>query len=159
MKITRNFKSVLMEWDKTRRPVKLTFDIENAMSHSFSLTPLEFCRNRAWIRGLFITLMIVFPLFALVYGFLSMVMEITIWSPGQVFIRTVFFGAFFAMFVLLWVGISIPAVIKDRKWQTVVNERGKGNWKIIDDNKWERFLYLIKLAEEKEEEESESENQ
>lgn len=153
-RIKRNFKSVLMVYDKTRRPVLLTFDIENAQDHSFSISIPELFSNKAWTRGLFITLMICVPLFALVYGFLSMVMDIALWAPESFFIRTVFIAALSGMLIFLWIGISVPSAIKDLKWQTVIDARGKGNWKIVDEAKWERFFTLVKLAQEEDGEEN-----
>jgi len=51
--------------------------------------------------------------------------------------------------------VGTPASLRRLKWNLVIEERGAGNWKIIEDTGWENFTRMIRLAEERRQRERE----
>jgi len=64
---------------------------------------------------------------------------------------------FILFFVLscasLWLAMGIPAAIRSLKFEFVVKERGKGNWKILDGGEWDRFCRMLKMEQDRQEKE------
>ena len=65
----KSFKSIEIKTDKSKTPPTISFDLETVKEHKLSAGIGKLVLHRAWVRGFFITLMIVIPLIGIVYGF------------------------------------------------------------------------------------------
>jgi hypothetical protein len=45
--------------------------------------------------------------------------------------------------------MGIPAAIRNLKLDFVVKERGRGNWKILDEREWDRFCRMRKMEQDR----------
>ncbi len=63
----------------------------------------------------------------------------------------------FILFLSIWTGFVYRASIRDKKNQLVNNSRGKGNWKIIDEEKWDDFKRLLDISVKRRKEDEEKE--
>ncbi|RPI97767.1 MAG: hypothetical protein EHM32_00845 [Spirochaetales bacterium] len=147
MKQTMRFKSVLIMADRTGA---LSFDIANAHDHVLNGGPGDFLMNRSWIASFFISLMAIIPLSALIYGIITIGLNVDINQILGWFIISCVLA-----FLMLLAMVGTPASVRRIKWELVIKERGAGNWKIIDDSAWENFTRMIRLVEERKKREKE----
>ena len=84
--------------------------------------------------------------------FLALGLKIDIMAPNNSEILTIIILFFTGLYIVIMTVLSVPGVIKDMMWQSVVDDRGKGNWKVVDDDKWDKFYTMCKLVEEREKE-------
>jgi hypothetical protein len=150
MKRTARFKSVLIVPGPRRKPDTLTFDVENARDHVLSISPANFILNRSWMSSFLISLMAIIPLAALIYGIITMGLSIDVSRALPWFILSCV-----TAFLMLLALVGTPASLRRLKWNLVIEERGAGNWKIIEDTDWENFTRMIRLAEERRQRERE----
>ncbi len=166
MKRTYRFRSIMLapvasgEQEKavydivTGRTVKaggFDYDMESVHSHAIELGPARIFGCRTWIPALLIALMAVILPFILIYGTLVLFMKVDMGLAGTA-------GRSFAIsmvlfFIVIWLALGVPAAVKKLKLDFVIGERGKGNWRIVDEDKWERFELMLRLARERREKE------
>jgi hypothetical protein len=89
--------------------------------------------------------MIVLPIFGLIYGIIAIGLKM---DPHSY--QPVFFTALAVSFIATFAIIGIPAAVRRIKWDLVVDERGPGNWKIVDSAGWDRFERMVRIGEESE---------
>jgi hypothetical protein len=153
MKRMYHFKSLPMVPDPSGDPGKISYDMENVRDHAMEFTFADFILCRSWITNFFIALMAVIIVFALAYGALVLGMKVDMGPGGTA--RGIFMLIMALSFIALWAMLGIPAAFRNLKWDFTVRERGKGNWKIIDDAGWEKFLKMRKLEKDRQKKEEE----
>ncbi len=152
MKRTYNFKSLPMVPDPSGDARKFSYDMNAVRDHATGFSSSKFLLCPAWIPNFFLALMGIALLFALLYGLLVIGMKMDL---GGGLARNVFILSAVALFFILWVVLGMPAVVRKLKWNHVVQERGKGSWKIIDENEWDHFCRMRQLEQERLEKEEE----
>jgi hypothetical protein len=50
------------------------------------------------------------------------------------------------LLILLWIFLSVKSSIANKKRDYVYNTRGKGNWRIVDESKWDNFYRLLLIS-------------
>jgi hypothetical protein len=146
------FKSLLMVQDSADDSGKKSYDMESVRDHEMEFRIADFLLCRSWIWNLFISIMAVALVFALLYGVLVIGMKVDMsFSSGGA--GRLFIIFFVASCFLLWLAMGIPAAIKSLKFKFVVKERGRGNWKILDEGQWDRFCRMRKMEQDRQEKE------
>jgi hypothetical protein len=120
---------------------KVDFQMDSIRDHELEVSAADILKCRSWLSTFAFSLLIVLPLFGLIYAILSVVLKTDSGSLLSPLITTAIL-----LFFTVWTAMGIPAAIKKLKWDKVVNERGLNNWKIIDENKWEKFSRMLALA-------------
>src|SRR4030042_4924303 len=62
--------------------VEMSYDLESVRDHVMEVRPIQLIRSRSWISGFFIALLIVIPLFGLIYAILAIGMKIDLGAAG-----------------------------------------------------------------------------
>ncbi len=151
MKAVIRYKSVrILPADRLGKTGLVMFDMDTIKDHLLEAGPRLLFLNRSWISTVLISIMILVPLFALIYGIAAIGFNVNMRSATPVVIF-----AFIVALVLLASAMGYPASIRRLKWDLVVKERGGGNWKLVDDSEWERFTRMIQIAEEQKRKEKE----
>jgi hypothetical protein len=151
------FKSLLMVPDQADHSGKISYDMESVRDHEMEFRMADFFLRPSWISNLFIAIMALALVFALVYGVLviGMKADMSFTGGGRLFILF-----FMLSCIILWLAMGVPAAIRSLKLQFVIKERGKGNWKILDEEQWDRFCRMRKMEQDRQEkEEQEKEEQ
>jgi hypothetical protein len=152
MKKIYNFKSLLMVPDPAGVPGKISYDMDSVRDHTMEFRVSDFLLCRSWILNFFIALMAVVLVFALVYGVLVIGMKVDMSIAGGGAGR-LFIVFFLLSFIILWLALGIPAAFRSLKFNFVIKERGKGNWKILDSGEWDRFCRMRKLEQDRQKKE------
>ena len=133
--------------NSARTLIKMKFDPETVQKHDLELGIREIISDRSWIINFFFAAMIVSAAHALVYGL--MVVGFKADFSGGV-CRYAFICSAAVTFLCLWSAFSFSGAVKNRKKEFVAKSRGDGNWKIIDEKKWDRFNRILTAARERE---------
>lgn len=146
------FKSLLMVQDSADDSGKISYDMESVRDHEMEFRIADFLLCRSWILNLFIAIMAVALVFALAYGVLviGMKTDMSFASGGAGLLFIIFFAV--SCFIL-WLAMGIPAAIRNLKFEYVVKERGRGNWKVLDEGQWDRFCRMRKIEQDRQEKE------
>lgn len=155
---TYTFRSILTENVERVIPgtvfsrMELQFREETSAKHTIELSTRDILTDRAWRTGLFISLMVCFGVFGIIYGLMLVVMKKTLAGDSGAMIRAIYFAAAFITCAVLWFIITLKTGLRNKKRDTVEKERGKGNWRIVDEEEWEKFIRLLNAAKKKREE-------
>jgi hypothetical protein len=137
-------KSLLM----VRGPAhEITYDMESARDHVMEFRIADFLLCRSWLWNLFLAIMIVALVSALAYGALVIGMKADMsfsGGGGRMFMICSALAC-----ITLWLAMGIPAAIRNLKFRYVVKERGKGNWKVLDEGEWDRFCRMRKMEQDR----------
>jgi hypothetical protein len=134
-----------MNPDRSGKTGKISFNLVEARDHTIEIGASRFFRCRSWIPSFFFTIMIILPVFGLVYGIIAFGLKM---DPNAY--KIPFFAALAVSFIAAFVIIGVPAAFRRIKWDLVVDERGPGNWKIVDSAGWDRFERMVRIGEESE---------
>ncbi|MCU0848662.1 MAG: hypothetical protein MUD12_12320 [Spirochaetes bacterium] len=126
--------------NSARTLIKMKFDPDTVQKHDLELGIREIISERAWVINFFFAAMIISALHALVYGLMVVGFKAD-FSGGAC--RHAFIGSAVVTFLGLWSAFSIAGAVKNRKKEFVAKIRGDGNWKIIDEKKWDRFYRIL----------------
>ncbi|MBN2158556.1 MAG: hypothetical protein JW807_04105 [Spirochaetes bacterium] len=126
----------------------MAYDLGSVRDHVMSAGPLQFLFCRSWVPTFFLTLMVVSLLFGVVYAILVIGLKVDFASPVGARAGKIYIIALVICFAVLWLGLGIPAAVKRLKRDHVVAERGKGNWVLVDEDRWERFYRIVRLSQE-----------
>jgi hypothetical protein len=151
MKKIYKFKSLLMVPDPAGVPGKISYDMDSVHDHVMEFHVADFLLRRSWILNFFIALMAVSLVFALVYGVLVIGMKVDMSLAGGA--GSLFILFFVLSFVIMWLALGIPAAFRSIKFDFVIKERGKSNWKILDGREWDRFCRMRKLEQDRQKKE------
>ncbi len=149
---TYTFRSILTENIERVVPgtvfskMELDFNESTSAQHKLELSLKEILTDRAWRAGLAIAIMVCFGVFGLSYGILLIAMKKALAGPSGATIKFIFFSSAFVTCALLWFAVTMRIGVKNRKRDMVEKERGKGNWRIVDEKDWEDFLRLVNAS-------------
>jgi hypothetical protein len=146
MKRTYNLKSLSMVPDPTGDAKKFSYDMNSIRDHAMNVKATQFFLCPAWIPNFFLALMAVALVFALAYGVLVIGMKVDM--SGSL-ARNIFIFSAVALFFILWLAMGTPAVIRRMKLDFVMQERGKGSWKIVDESEWDHFSRMRQLEQDR----------
>jgi hypothetical protein len=135
--------------DPSGEPGRISYDMEGARDHFMEFTLARFFLCSSWIPSFFITLMATILVFGIVCGVLVVGMKIDIFGAGIGGAGKIYVLAMVVFFLALWALLGIPAAFRRLKLDLVVKERGKGGWKIVDDDQWDRFCRLLKVERDR----------
>ena len=119
--------------------------------HHLRVRPLSLVLSRAWVQCLFIALLVVAPVFGIIYGILLLGMDIDITGSAGGTAGRLYLLTLLVSFLAVWAATGLPAAIRAMKADLVKAERGKGAWKLVDESDWDDFtrLYESKLKQAK----------
>lgn len=121
--------------------------------HTLILTIKDILNDTAWITQFVLSLMIVAAvsgvLFAGVYVGFGRTMEQSSWSM----VKLVFIIIDITVIISLWIYLAVKVSIGNRKRDLVVEKRGAGNWRLVDESEWEKFYRLLMIAKNRRESE------
>jgi hypothetical protein len=121
--------------------------------HTLILTIKDILNDTAWITQFVLSLMIVAAvsgvLFAGVYVGFGRTMEQSSWSM----VKLVFIIIDITVIISLWIFLAVKVSIGNRKRDLVVQKRGSGNWRLVDESEWEKFYRLLMIAKNRRESE------
>jgi hypothetical protein len=146
MKRTYKLKSLPMVPDPSGDAKKFSYDMNAVRDHAMGVDTAKFLLCPAWIPNFFLALMAVALVSALAYGLLVIGMKVNL--DGSI-AGTIFILSAVALFFLLWVVLGVPAVIRRMKLDFVMQERGKGSWKVIDEGEWDHFCKMRQLEQDR----------
>lgn len=142
---TYEFKSILQKWrelpqtdDQWAAPQK-EYDLKSVREHRLELGARDIVTDRSWGSNFFIALMSASALCVLSYGLLRVGFSVAFRGA----ILAVFIVLSLLVFCALWALFSIRGAVNNRKRQVVLDDRGKGDWIIIDADRWDRFYRII----------------
>lgn len=121
--------------------------------HTLVLTIKDILNDTAWITQFVLSLMIVAAvsgvLFAGAYVGFGRTMEQSSWS----IVKLVFIITDIIVIISLWIYLAVKVSIGNRKRDLVVQKRGAGNWRLVDESEWEKFYRLLMIAKNRRESE------
>lgn len=127
----------------------LEMDENSIEKHQFEISFLDLIRNGTWLINFFLSIMItavhggiVFAAFS-IFGKRGSSDSMPLEYIAIIVLSSVF------LFLILWVFFSIRGGIAKIKLEYVIAERGYGNWKIIDEKKFENFYRLLLISKKK----------
>lgn len=142
----RSIKSQIVEKENrvTKKTVtRLEFDRESIEQHELKVTLKDIFSHKSWIINFFLASMIMIPIASLIYAILKIGLKINFTHTSHL----IFIILNSSLFIIIWSAIAIPSSIKNLKKDFVQNLRGKGNWKIIDEDKWDKFFKLLNISQ------------
>lgn len=125
----------------------MKFDAESVKEHTIEISFRDIVKNRAWVISCFISIMCNTAVFGLVYAAAALGLGLEFSSPESASFRIIFFSGMVFSFLIFWSVFAVPGAVKNIKHDTVINERGTGPWKIVDQKKWPAFKRLLELSE------------
>ena len=151
-KFTYSFRSILMKNVEKVIPgaaytkMVLETDENSIEQHVLELTPAEILKNSSWIIGFMLSLMISSAVFFLSFGAVYLMYAKTMEPAAWNLTKTIFIGAGILLFLMLLIFFTVKFSIQNKKRSYVEKLRGKGNWKIVDEAKWDDFYRLLMIA-------------
>jgi len=131
----------------------LEMDDNSIEQHVIELTLPEIFKDSSWILSFMLSLMISAAIFFLTFGGVYLMygktMEQTAWNLT----KTIFIAAGILLFLILLIFFTVKFSIQNKKNNYVKKLRGKGNWKIVDEAKWDKFYRLLMIAKNNREKE------
>lgn len=131
---------------KKTRMSFLSYDPESARRHVMEIGPGMVFSCRSWISSALLSLLVVAPLSILASGVLVIGLKADL-NPTASAAGRVFIASMVLSYTLVLLGIGVPAAVRRLKRDFVEKERGPGNWKIVADDRWERFQKMLRLKE------------
>lgn len=155
---TYTFRSILTEHVERVIPntvfsrMELEFKESTSAQHKLELSLKDILTDRAWRSGLFISILVCLGVFGLIYGLMLIIMKNALAGDSGVMIRTVYISVSIAVCLILWLILTLKIGLSNKKRAAVEKERGKGNWRIVDEKDWDRFIRLLNAAKKRREE-------
>jgi len=158
---TEKFRSILVENKEKVIPgtvfskMIIEMDESTIAEHELKLSPAEIITDWSWVLNFFLAFMSVGGISAVIFGLTYMgygrLAEPASWGK----VSTVFFISVILIFLVVWTLLSVKGAIANKKRIFVEKERGKGNWRIVDESKWDEFYRLLQIARKSREKELE----
>ena len=124
----------------------LEMDDNSIEQHEIELTPSEILKDSSWVIGFMLSLMISAAIFFLPFGAVYIMYGRTMEPDTWNLTKTIFIAAGILLFIALLIFFTVKFSIQNKKRSHVEKLRGKGNWKIVDDAKWDNFHRLLMIA-------------
>jgi hypothetical protein len=126
--------------------MELEMDDNSIEQHLIELTPIEVLKDSSWIIGFMLSLMISSAIFLLSFGGVYLMYGKTMEQDTWNLTKLIFIAAGILLFLILLIFFTVKFSIQNKKKNYVEKLRGKGNWKIVDDAKWDNFYRLLMIA-------------
>jgi len=152
------FRSILTEHVERVIPntvfsrMELDFKESTSAQHKIELSLKDILTDRAWRSGLFISILLCLGVFGLTYGLMLIVMKKTLAGDSGSMITTLYVSASITVCLILWLILTLKIDLSNKKRDVVEKERGKGNWRIVDEKDWDKFIRLLNAAKKRREE-------
>ncbi|HPS58001.1 MAG TPA: hypothetical protein PK514_07835, partial [Spirochaetota bacterium] len=143
------FRSILTEHVERVIPntvfsrMELDFKESTSAQHKIELSLKDILTDRAWRSGLFISILLCLGVFGLTYGLMLIVMKKTLAGDSGSMITTLYVSASITVCLILWLILTLKIGLSNKKRDVVEKERGKGNWRIVDEKDWDKFIRLL----------------
>ena len=124
----------------------LEMDDNSIEQHEIKLTLFEIFKSSSWIIGFMLSLMLSSAIFLLSFGGVYLMYGRTMEQSTWNLTKTIFIAAGILLFLILLIFFTVKLSIQNKKRNHVEKLRGKGNWKIVDDSKWDNFNRLLMIA-------------
>ena len=124
----------------------LETDENSIEQHVIELTASEIFKDSSWIIGFMLSLMISSAIFLLSFGGVYLMYGKTMEPDTWNLTKTIFIAAGILLFLILLIFFTVRFSIQNKKRTHVEKLRGKGNWKIVDEAKWDNFYRLLMIA-------------
>jgi len=131
----------------------MEMDDMSIAGHSLELTVKDILSDPAWITNFFLALMIVLPVSGLSFGIIYYALGKTLNRSSWNLLVILFIAIAFIAFIALWIFLAVKVSVGNKKRKLVVSERGEGNWRIVDESKWDNFYRLLMVAKNQRESE------
>ena len=152
------FRSILTEHVERVIPntvfsrMELEFKESTSAQHKLELSLKDIITDRAWRSGLFISILVCLGVFGLTYGLMLIIIKKALAGDSGTTIRAIYLSASITACLVLWFILTLKIGLSNRKRDVVEKERGKGNWRIIDEKDWDKFIRLLNAAKKRREE-------
>lgn len=152
------FRSILTEHVERVIPntvfsrMELDFKESTSAQHKLELSLKDILTDRAWRSGLFISILVCLGVFGLIYGLMLIVLKETLAGDSGTTVRAVYLSASITVCIIIWLVLTLKIGLSNKKRDAVEKERGKGNWRIIDEKDWDKFIRLLNAAKKRREE-------
>ncbi|NTV79109.1 MAG: hypothetical protein HGA25_08245 [Clostridiales bacterium] len=131
----------------------LEMDDTAVEEHSIDLTLKDILKDPAWITNFLLSVMIVAAvsgiLLAGVYVGFGRTMEQSSWTMTI----WIFIALDIIIIISLWIYLSLKVSIDNKKRAHVIQKRGPGNWRLVDESEWDNFYRLLMIAKNRRESE------
>ena len=129
----------------------LEMDESSVAQHDLDLTVMDILKDRAWVINLFLSFMTVGGISAVLFGLVYVGFGRRMSPESEGTLKLFFLLIASSIFLLLWIFLSIKSSVDHKKREHVERERGKGNWRIVDEAKWDEFYRLLQISKRKRE--------
>jgi len=131
----------------------LEMDDTSIGEHTIEMTNKDILHDTAWITNFFLSIMIVIPVSALllfgVYAGFGKTMSLHAWNITKI----IFITAAIIISLSLWIFLAVKVSVENKKRKYVEEHRGNGNWRLVDEVKWNNFYRLLMVAKNQRESE------
>jgi hypothetical protein len=151
-KFTYKFRSIMINHVEKVIPgaastrMVMEMDDSSIEQHEIELTTGEIFKDSSWIIGFMLSLMISSAIFFLSFGGVYLMYAKTMEPAAWNLTKTIFIAAGILLFLILLIFFTVKFSIQNKKRSYVEKLRGKGNWKIVDEAKWDKFYRLLMIA-------------
>jgi hypothetical protein len=133
----------------SRTTMELDMDEKSIEQHSIELTFSEILHDKSWTINFMLAVMLTSGISGLIFGIAYVMagrfMTQESWTG---LIRILIILSVFLL-IIIWLFLSFRNSVANKKREFVEKTRGKGNWKIIDESKWDDFYRLLMIAKKK----------
>lgn len=157
--ITQKFRSILVENKEKVIPgtvfskMIIEMDESTIAEHELNLSPADIIADWSWLMNFFLAFMSVGGIGAVIFGLAYMGYGRDADPASWNSFSRIFFISITLLFLIVWISLSVRGAIANKKRAFVDRERGKGNWRIVDENKWDEFYRLLQIAKKSREKE------
>lgn len=159
--ITKKFRSILVNNVEKVVPgtvfTKMVVEMDESTiaEHELNLSAGDIISDRSWLLNFFLSFMSVGGIAGVLFGLVYIGYGRSVEAASWAFFSMMFFICASIIFIALWVFLSVRGSIANKKRLFVEKERGKENWKIVDEDKWNEFYRLLQISKRSRERELE----
>ena len=152
------FRSILTEHVERVIPgtvfsrMELEFKESTSAQHKLELSLKDLLTDRAWISSLFISLLVCAGVFGLTWGLMVITLKGALQGDRGTLIKASYAAVSIAVCAILWFVLTVKIGLSNKKRDAVEKERGKGNWRLVDEKDWDKFIRMINAAKKQREE-------
>jgi len=93
--------------------------------------------------------MVCLGVFGLVYGIMLIAVKTALTGESGPVIKTAYAGSAVVTCTCLWFLLAFNLGLSNKKKDFVEKERGKGNWRIVEEKNWERFIAIADASKKR----------
>jgi len=158
-KYTYKFRSIMVNHVEKVIPgtifSKMVMEMDDSAveEHTLILTYKEIINDTAWITNFVLSLMLVAAATGVIFTGVYVAFGRSVEQQSWNIIKFLIITSGILIFIILWIFLSVKVSIENKKRKHVEHERGKGNWRIVDESKWENFHRLLMISKNRRESE------